>query len=201
MFTELGLHQTLADTLRERGYEQPTAVQTGAIPLILDGRDVMAGARTGTGKTAAFVLPLLQRLMADSHAGQRSNIMPAVLILTPTRELAQQVFKSARDYAANTGIRSCLVYGGASLNVQIAALQEGVDLLVATPGRLLDLIFKGAVDLSQVESLVFDEADRMLDMGFIGEIRQLLKNCLSNGRHCCFLPPLMMPFLNSARPC
>ncbi|WP_271271178.1 DEAD/DEAH box helicase [Aliamphritea hakodatensis] len=175
MFTELGLHQVLADTLHERGYAQPTAVQTAAIPLILDGQDVMAGARTGTGKTAAFVLPLVQRLMAQNSSDKRGDTMPAVLILTPTRELAQQVFKSARDYGAGTGVRSCLVYGGASLNVQIAALQEGVDLLVATPGRLLDLIYKGAVDLSRVESLVFDEADRMLDMGFIGEIRQLLK--------------------------
>ncbi|WP_261841844.1 DEAD/DEAH box helicase [Aliamphritea ceti] len=175
MFTELGLNKALVETLAGRGYEQPTAVQQAAIPLVLDGRDVMAGARTGTGKTAAFVLPLLQRLMTVKSSEHRNVNMPAVLILTPTRELAQQVFKSAQQYGAATDVRSCLVYGGASLNVQIAALQDGVDLLVATPGRLLDLIFKGAVDLSRVESLVFDEADRMLDMGFIGEINQLLK--------------------------
>lgn len=175
MFTELGLNKALVETLAARGYEQPTAVQQAAIPLVLDGRDVMAGARTGTGKTAAFVLPLLQRLMTAKSSEHRNVNMPAVLILTPTRELAQQVFKSAQQYGAATDVRSCLVYGGASLNVQIAALQDGVDLLVATPGRLLDLIFKGAVDLSRVESLVFDEADRMLDMGFIGEINQLLK--------------------------
>ena len=175
VFAQLGLQQPLVSTLADLGYNEPTAVQAAAIPVVLEGRDVMAGAQTGTGKTAAFVLPLLDRLLAASASEEKTAGTPQVLILTPTRELAQQVYRNACKYAANTVLNCALVYGGASLNVQIEALQKPVDLLVATPGRLLDLIFKGAVDVSQVNALVFDEADRMLDMGFIGEIKQLLK--------------------------
>jgi ATP-dependent RNA helicase RhlE len=144
-----------------------------AIPAVLEGRDVLAGAQTGTGKTAGFVLPILQRLMADTaHGAHRA---PRVLVLTPTRELAAQVAQSARDYGKHLQLRTYQVFGGVSINPQITALRGGCDILVATPGRLLDLAQQRAVDLSKVQTLVLDEADRMLDMGFIPDIRRIIK--------------------------
>jgi ATP-dependent RNA helicase RhlE len=156
----------------ERGYTRPTPVQAQAIPLILEGRDVLAGAQTGTGKTAGFTLPLLQRLAAKPGAGPPRPVR--ALILTPTRELAAQVEESVRTYGRHLRLRSTLVYGGVGLNPQIEALRRGVDILVATPGRLLDHLRQRTVDLSRVETLVLDEADRMLDMGFIHDIRRIL---------------------------
>ncbi|MFT6914942.1 MAG: ATP-dependent RNA helicase RhlE [Motiliproteus sp.] len=174
-FAALGLQQLLIDALAERGYSAPTPIQSASIPAILAGQDVMAGAQTGTGKTAAFALPILQLLSASTAA--HSSMRPVrALILTPTRELAQQVYQSLVRYGAFSPLKTALVYGGASLNTQIATLVAGVDILVATPGRLLDLIQRGAVDLSQVQQLVFDEADRMLDMGFIDEIKRILSS-------------------------
>jgi len=172
-FTGLGLDQALLDALVARGYREPTPIQAAAIPAILAGQDVMAGAQTGTGKTAAFALPLLQLLRAERCADPG---LPRALVLTPTRELAQQVQRSFVGYGQHSGLRTALVYGGASLDSQIKRLRGGVDLLVATPGRLLDLINRGAVDLGRVGHLVFDEADRMLDMGFMDEIRQILQS-------------------------
>jgi len=175
LFTELGLRPELARAVAEAGYTQPTPVQAQAIPVILEGRDVLAGAQTGTGKTAGFTLPLLQRLAAHanhSHSPARHPVR--ALILTPTRELAAQVEESVRTYGKHMTLRTALVYGGVAIGAQIQALRRGVDILVATPGRLLDHVQQKTVDLSRVEILVLDEADRMLDMGFIHDIRRIL---------------------------
>jgi ATP-dependent RNA helicase RhlE len=169
-FTELGLVPELSRAVAEQGYETPTPIQVRAIPAVIAGRDVLAGAQTGTGKTAAFVLPVLQAL-AQTPAGRA----PRALVLTPTRELAAQVAESARQYGRHTKARICVVFGGVGINPQIDALRSGCDLLVATPGRLLDLAGQRAVDLREVRHFVLDEADRMLDMGFIHPIRQVLK--------------------------
>ena len=171
-FASLGLHEPLLSTLNALNYQQPTAVQQAAIPAILAGRDVLAGAQTGTGKTAAFLLPQLQQLLTQpaASAGQ-----PLLLVIAPTRELAQQVADSAQRYSAGSRLRTGVAYGGVSLRPQIQALQEGLEILIATPGRLLDLINQQALTLSAVQTLVLDEADRMLDLGFSDEIRALLK--------------------------
>jgi len=169
-FTELGLTPELSRAVAEQGYATPTPIQLQAIPAVIAGRDVLAGAQTGTGKTAAFVLPVLQAL-ARIPAGRA----PRALVLTPTRELAAQVAESARRYGRHMRTRICVVFGGVSTKPQIDALRAGCDLLVATPGRLLDLAGQRALDLREVRHFVLDEADRMLDMGFIHAIRQVLK--------------------------
>ena len=168
-FTHLGLKPELSRAVAEKGYVTPTPIQREAIPAVLAGRDVLAGAQTGTGKTAAFVLPILQNL-ASHQAGA-----PRALVLTPTRELAAQVAESSRDYGRHTGLRTVVIFGGVSEKPQIEALRTGCDVLVATPGRLLDLAQRRLLDLRQVRCCVLDEADRMLDMGFIHAIRQILK--------------------------
>lgn len=170
-FSQLGLSQHIQTTIAALGYDTPTPVQQQAIPMVLAKRDVMAGAQTGTGKTGAFALPIIDML---SSKESRPNAIRA-LVLTPTRELAQQVSKSFSAYAQGTDLTVELAYGGVSLNPQIAALKNGCDILVATPGRLLDLLFKGTFDLDALEHLVFDEADRMLDMGFMVDIKRILK--------------------------
>ena len=168
-FSNLGLKPELARAVAEKGYVTPTPIQLEAIPAVLAGRDVLAGAQTGTGKTAAFVLPILQNL-ASHQAGA-----PRALVLTPTRELAAQVAESSREYGRHTGLRTVVIFGGVSEKPQIEALRTGCDVLVATPGRLLDLAQRRLLDLRQVRCCVLDEADRMLDMGFIHAIRQILK--------------------------
>jgi ATP-dependent RNA helicase RhlE len=168
-FADLGLKPELLRALVEKGYTVATPIQAQAIPAVLAGRDVLAGAQTGTGKTAAFVLPILQML------GQSSGRAPRALVLTPTRELAAQVAESARTYGRHVGIRTVVVFGGVSINPQIDALDAGCDLLVATPGRLLDLAEQRVLDLRAVQCFVLDEADRMLDMGFIPAIRRVVK--------------------------
>jgi ATP-dependent RNA helicase RhlE len=174
-FTSLGLSAELTRAVADQGYTQPTPVQAQAIPVILEGRDVLAGAQTGTGKTAGFTLPLLQRLSAQgSHATSPVRHPVRALIVTPTRELAAQVEESVRTYGKHSPLRSTLIYGGVGIKPQIEALRRGVDILVATPGRLLDHVEQKTVDLSHVEILVLDEADRMLDMGFIRDIRRIL---------------------------
>jgi ATP-dependent RNA helicase RhlE len=171
-FTSLGLTDPLLRALDALGYQSPTPVQSQAIPAILAGRDVMAAAQTGTGKTAGFALPLLQRLaMEGSRAG--SNAVRAV-VLVPTRELAVQVHDSFRAYGQHLPLRTDVAYGGVSINPQMMKLRKGLDVLVATPGRLLDLHQKNAVRFDQLETLVFDEADRMLDLGFSREINALM---------------------------
>ena len=168
-FSVLGLQPDLLRTVARQGYTDPTPVQREAIPLVLAGRDLLAGAQTGTGKTAAFVLPILQQLAARPARDRRIR----VLILTPTRELAIQVEQSVRTYSSGT-TRSTAIYGGVGFGGQLAALRRGVEVVVATPGRLLDHARQGTIDLRGIEFLVLDEADRMLDMGFIRDIRQVL---------------------------
>ncbi|MDF2181171.1 DEAD/DEAH box helicase [Neptuniibacter sp. CAU 1671] len=170
-FAALELADTLLKAIDTQGYTEPSPIQAQAIPAIIQGHDVMAAAQTGTGKTAAFTLPLLQRLMDGKPAA--SNQVRA-LVLTPTRELAAQVGESVRLYGQNTSLRSAVVYGGVKINPQMMALRKGVDILVATPGRLVDLYQQNAVRFNQLEILVLDEADRMLDMGFIHDIRKIL---------------------------
>jgi ATP-dependent RNA helicase RhlE len=172
-FSQLGLRAELLRAVAEQGYTQATPVQSQAIPVILEGRDILAGAQTGTGKTAGFTLPLLQRLAAAPQQTQFKRTVRA-LILTPTRELAAQVGESVRSYGKFLPLRSAVIFGGVGINPQIAALHRGVDILVATPGRLLDHVGQKTVDLGRVEILVLDEADRMLDMGFIHDIRRIL---------------------------
>ena len=171
-FSSLGLAETLLRAVEAQGYTIPTPIQVQGIPAVLSGRDVMAAAQTGTGKTAAFALPLLQRLAADTTSQRRT---PRALILTPTRELAAQIQECFVQYGANLKIKSAVVFGGVGINPQIDMLRRGVDILVATPGRLLDLYGQGEVNFSKIEVLILDEADRMLDMGFIHDIKKILK--------------------------
>ncbi|HEY0963650.1 MAG TPA: DEAD/DEAH box helicase [Pseudomonadales bacterium] len=170
-FNELGLQETLLQAVNDSGYTSPTPIQSRAIPAILTGKDVMAAAQTGTGKTAGFTLPLLQRLSGKPPVG--SNQVRA-LILTPTRELAAQIQESIETYGKHEKLRSVVIFGGVNINPQQMALRKGCDILVATPGRLLDLHQQNAVKFNAIEVLVLDEADRMLDMGFIRDIRKIL---------------------------
>ena len=172
-FASLGLSEPIERSLNEKGYTTPSAVQCQAIPAILSGRDVMAAAQTGSGKTGAFLLPILQKLSVDGKP-LRSN-STKVLILTPTRELAAQVCESAEVYGKHLQLRSTAVFGGVKINPQMMRLRPGVDVLIATPGRLLDLFNQNAIKFDQVETLVLDEADRMLDMGFINDINKIMR--------------------------
>ncbi len=171
LFRDLGLSAELLLAIDAQGYKQATPIQQQAIPVVLEGRDILAGAQTGTGKTAAFTLPILQRLQLAGPSGNN----PRVLILTPTRELAAQVEQSVTGYGRHLPYRSLTIFGGVSINPQKSKLRRGTDIVVATPGRLLDHVQQGTIDLSEVEILVLDEADRMLDMGFIRDMRRIFK--------------------------
>jgi ATP-dependent RNA helicase RhlE len=174
-FNDLGLLAELLRAVEAQGYTQPTPIQQHAIPPVLAGRDLLAAAQTGTGKTAGFVLPLLQRLTESKAKGSPDGRRPPrVLILTPTRELAAQVEESVRAYGANLPFKSTVIFGGVGMQPQVDALRRGIQILVATPGRLLDHVQQKTADLSRIEILVLDEADRMLDMGFIRDIRRIL---------------------------
>ena len=172
-FTDLGLNEHILRAIKDQGYDTPTPVQEKAIPVVLDGKDVLAGAQTGTGKTAGFTLPMLQLLTKLPKPKGKRPVRG--LILTPTRELASQVAESVRDYGKYLPYKSTVIFGGVSINPQINTLKNGVDIIIATPGRLLDLMNQRAVDLREVEFFVLDEADRMLDMGFIHDIKKILK--------------------------
>jgi ATP-dependent RNA helicase RhlE len=181
-FENFGLLPELLRAICEMGYATPTPIQEQAIPLILQGKDLLAGAQTGTGKTAGFALALLQNLILKKRSHTPAHMRPArALILTPTRELASQVEENIQAFAKHLPLRSLVLFGGVNINPQIERLKKGVDIIVATPGRLLDLINQGALTLAQLEILVLDEADRMLDMGFIHDIRKILK-LLPKGR-------------------
>jgi len=173
LFTELGLSDSILRAIEEHGYTTPTPIQAKSIPAVLKGGDLLAAAQTGTGKTAGFTLPILQRLLSNAKptSGKRQL---KVLILTPTRELAAQVQESVVTYGKYTGLKSTVIFGGVGANPQIKAIQAGLDILVATPGRLLDLMSQNCVSLSAIEILVLDEADRMLDMGFLRDIKKIL---------------------------
>ncbi len=177
-FSHLGLSDAIVRAVTETGYTTPTPIQTQAIPAVMNGGDLLAGAQTGTGKTAGFTLPVLHRLSTDAvGAKQTNNTSPRAiraLILTPTRELAAQVEESVRIYGKYTKLNSAVIFGGVSINPQIKLLKHGVDILVATPGRLLDHIEQKTVSLSQVQMLVMDEADRMLDMGFLPDLQRII---------------------------
>ncbi|MGL5359348.1 MAG: DEAD/DEAH box helicase, partial [Shewanella sp.] len=170
-FTSLGLSAPILKAVAEQGYDTPSPIQAQAIPAVLQGQDVMAAAQTGTGKTAGFTLPVLE-LLSKGQRAQSGQVR--ALVLTPTRELAAQVAESVETYGKYLPLRSAVVFGGVAINPQIAKLRHGVDVLVATPGRLMDLYQQKAVKFSQLEILVLDEADRMLDMGFIHDIRKIL---------------------------
>lgn len=184
-FKKLGLSEPLLKALSIQGYTQPTPIQQKAIPQIFDGRDVLASAQTGTGKTAGFTLPMLQ-ILSEGRRSNHRNIK--ALILTPTRELAAQIAANLNDYGKFLDLRYTVIFGGVSANPQITTLQKGVDILVATPGRLLDLHQQRKLSLSHIEFLVLDEADRMLDMGFVHDIKKILK----------LLPPKRQNLLFSA---
>jgi ATP-dependent RNA helicase RhlE len=186
-FSQLGLSAELLRAVSEQGYERPTPIQKQAIPVVLAGKDLLAAAQTGTGKTAGFTLPLLQ-LLNETPASPGAKRMVRALVLTPTRELAAQVYESAATYGKYLPLRAAVVFGGVGITPQIDRLRKGVDILVATPGRLLDLVGQRALDLSRVEILVLDEADRMLDMGFIHDVRRIIK----------LLPPRRQNLLFSA---
>jgi len=170
-FTELNLSKQILEAVAQQGYEIPTPIQAQAIPAVLEGKDVMAAAQTGTGKTAGFTLPILQ-LLSKGQPAKPNHIR--TLILTPTRELAIQVHESVAVYGKNLPLKSSVVYGGVKINPQMMKLRKGVDILVATPGRLLDLYGQNAIKFDHVEILVLDEADRMLDMGFIRDIKKII---------------------------
>ena len=171
-FTKLGLSELILKAVSQQGYDKPSPIQEKSIPLVLEGKDVMAAAQTGTGKTAGFTLPILQ-LLSEGQSTKSNQVRS--LILTPTRELAAQVQASVNTYGKQLPLKSAVVFGGVKINPQMQKLRGGVDILVATPGRLLDLYSQNAVKFDQLEIIVFDEADRMLDMGFIHDIKRILK--------------------------
>ena len=170
-FKSLGLNNALLKAIEKQGYKNPSPIQEKAIPLVLEGKDVLASAQTGTGKTAGFTLPMLQILNDTKHPKFRPI---RALVLTPTRELAAQVYDNVRQYGANLNMKSTVVFGGVKAKSQIATIKQGVDILVATPGRLLDLENQKALSLKRIEILVLDEADRMLDMGFLRYIKKIM---------------------------
>ena len=172
-FTNLGLNDSLLKAIKDQGYDTPTPIQKQAIPVVIEGKDVLAAAQTGTGKTAGFTLPLLERLSETHPKMGKKQIR--VLVLTPTRELAAQVAESIKTYGKYMKYSSTVIYGGVGINPQLATLKRGVDIVIATPGRLLDIAGQKGIDFSAVETLVLDEADRMLDMGFIHDIKKLMK--------------------------
>lgn len=185
-FADLALNALILKAIAEQGYQSPTPIQQKTIPVILQGKDVLGGAQTGTGKTAAFTLPILQKLSAQPQMLQAKQVR--CLVLTPTRELAQQVADNIAAYARHLPLKTAVFYGGVSMNPQLAAAEAGLDILIATPGRLLDHMHQGTISLYQLEVLVLDEADRMLDMGFIHDIQRIMAK----------LPPKRQTLLFSA---
>jgi len=173
-FNDLGLDKLLLKAIKEQGYEKPTPIQEKAIPVILKHKDILAGAQTGTGKTAGFTLPMLELLLRAKKHQHKGKKQIKALVLTPTRELAAQVDESINLYAKHTPFNSCVIFGGVKINPQITQLRKGVDIVVATPGRLLDHISQKTIDLSKVDFLILDEADRMLDMGFVNDIKKVM---------------------------
>ena len=188
-FADFGLAEPILRAVTELGYREPTPIQAQAIPLVIQGRDVMGAAQTGTGKTAGFALPILQRLMPFANTSASPARHPVrALILAPTRELADQIYANVRDYARHTGLRSAVVFGGVDIQPQIAALRQGAEILIATPGRLLDHVSQRTVSLAGAEVFVMDEADRMLDMGFLPDIQRIIN----------LLPPVRQNLMFSA---
>ena len=182
-FADLGLSPAILEAVVAQGYTVPSPIQAAAIPAVLEGKDIMAAAQTGTGKTAGFTLPILEML---SKGPRVQNNQVRALVLTPTRELAAQVADNVDKYSKNTHLTSCVIFGGVKANPQMMRMRKGADVLVATPGRLLDLMNQGAVKFAQLEFLVLDEADRMLDMGFIHDIKKIIKALPKNRQNLLF---------------
>ncbi|MDA9557293.1 DEAD/DEAH box helicase [Vibrio sp.] len=195
-FEQLGLSTPLLTALKEANYQKPTDIQSKAIPIVLKGKNLIAAAQTGTGKTAGFILPIIERLK-DTQTQKKKRIR--ALVLVPTRELAIQVHKNAETYAKHTDIRSFAIYGGVDAKPQRQALLEGVDILVSTPGRLLDLYTQRAVHFEEIETFVLDEADRMLDMGFIDDINKIIDRVPTNAQSLLFSATLSTPVRDLAK--
>ncbi|MBT4317173.1 MAG: DEAD/DEAH box helicase [Candidatus Marinimicrobia bacterium] len=191
-FDKLGLYEPILKALKQKGYKEPSPIQAKAIPAILEKRDVMAAAQTGTGKTASFILPILHMLSNPKHTF-KGHVIRA-LVVTPTRELAAQVRESAVTYGRNLNLKSTAIYGGTSVRNQKKVLRQGVDILVATPGRLLDLYNQKSIDFSKVEVLVLDEADQMLDMGFINDIKKIMRLLPDRRQNLMFTATFSDPF-------
>src|SRR5688572_25121418 len=189
-FTKLGLSEAVVNAVREQGYTDPTPIQAKSIPLILEGRDLIGSAQTGTGKTAAFGLPIISKLYGHQPHG------PRALILEPTRELAAQVDEALQSFSRFTDLRVAVVYGGVGYGLQLQGLKRGLDILVATPGRLLDHMQRGTVRLDRLQYLVLDEADRMLDMGFLPDVRKILQRCPRH-RHTSLFSATIPPEIDS----
>jgi len=194
-FASLGLHESLLRAVGDLGFQRPTPIQEQAIPVVLSGRDLVATAQTGTGKTAAFVLPVMHRLLEHPHGKTR------VLVLCPTRELAQQVEDDIRELARHTRLRSGTVYGGVGFGAQTKALRGGADVIVATPGRLLDHMERGHADFGRLQVLILDEADRMLDMGFLPDLRRILRKLPRHRQTLLFSATMPNPILELSREC
>ncbi|HTV85742.1 MAG TPA: DEAD/DEAH box helicase [Dyella sp.] len=202
-FESLGLAPALLRALAEQGYTEPTPIQAGAIPVVLEGHDLLAAAQTGTGKTAAFSLPLLQRLSSAAGTGARR---PRALILTPTRELAAQINDNMRDYGKHLRVSTATIFGGVSMGPQVNALRRGIDIVIATPGRLVDHMQQRTIDLRGIEVLVLDEADRMLDMGFLPSLKRIIgalpaerQTLLFSATFAPQIKSLAMQFMNAPR--
>ena len=191
-FDKLGLNDPILKALKQKGYKAPSPIQTKAIPAILDKRDVMAAAQTGTGKTASFILPILHMLSNPKHQFKGNTLR--ALVVTPTRELAAQVRESAVTYGRNLNLKSTAIYGGTSVRNQKKVLRRGIDILVATPGRLLDLYNQKSIDFSKIEILVLDEADQMLDMGFINDIKKIIRLLPDRRQNLMFTATFSDPF-------
>jgi ATP-dependent RNA helicase RhlE len=191
-FDKLGLNDPILKALKQKGYKSPSPIQAKAIPAILDKRDVMAAAQTGTGKTASFILPILHMLSNPKHQFKGNTLR--ALVVTPTRELAAQVRESAVTYGRNLNLKSTAIYGGTSIRNQKKVLRRGIDILVATPGRLLDLYNQKSIDFSKIEILVLDEADQMLDMGFINDIKKIIRLLPDRRQNLMFTATFSDPF-------
>jgi ATP-dependent RNA helicase RhlE len=191
-FDKLGLNDPILKALKQKGYKSPSPIQAKAIPAILDKRDVMAAAQTGTGKTASFILPILHMLSNPKHQFKGNTLR--ALVVTPTRELAAQVRESAVTYGRNLNLKSTAIYGGTSVRNQKKVLRRGIDILVATPGRLLDLYNQKSIDFSKIEILVLDEADQMLDMGFINDIKKIIRLLPDRRQNLMFTATFSDPF-------
>ena len=197
-FKDLNITESILKAIQEKGYTVPTPIQEKAIPAALAGHDVLGCAQTGTGKTASFAIPIIQRIVLEKESGKRKGIQ--ALILTPTRELALQISECIQDYAKNTRIRHGVIFGGVNQHPQMDMLRKGIDILVATPGRLLDLMNQGYIHLSTVRYFVLDEADRMLDMGFIHDIKRILPNLPKDKQTLFFsatMPDTLVSLMNS----
>ncbi len=198
-FKNLGIIEPILSALSAEGYTQPTPIQQQSIPILLEGKDLLACAQTGTGKTAAFAIPILQLLHQKTSVTQNKRIIKT-LILTPTRELAIQIQESFETYGKNLSIKSLVIFGGVNQNPQVEAIRKGVDILIATPGRLLDLIQQGYLHINQINTFVLDEADRMLDMGFVNDVKKIITKIPENRQTLLFsatMPKEIMHLANS----